>query len=73
MSNAGVVVPLLGNENSPEMLVEIGAAINKKDKLQTVNITEVPNQTFLDAFVEENPKIDSLERRISRLANSQKY
>lgn len=69
-SNAGVVVPLLGNENSPEMLVEIGAAINKKDKLQTVNITEVPNQTFLDVFMEENPKIASLERRISGLAKA---
>ncbi len=69
-SDAGVVVPLLGNETSPEMLVEIAAAINKRDKVQTVNITEVPNQTFLDAMVEESPKINSLERRISQLAIS---
>lgn len=69
-SNAGVVVPLLGNETSPEMLVEIAAAINKRDKIQTVNITEVPNQTFLDAMVAESPKINSLERRISKLAIS---
>lgn len=69
-SNAGVIVPLLGNENSPEMLVEMAAAINKRDKIQAVNITEVPNQTFLDAMVEENPRITSLERRISRLAES---
>jgi len=67
-SKAGVVVPLLGNENSPEMLVEMGAAINRTEKLQTVNITEVPNQTFLDALLEENPKVTSLERRITRLA-----
>ena len=71
VSKAGVVVPLLGNENSPEMLVEIGAAINKK-KIQAVNITEVPNQTFLDAFMDENPKVSSLERRISGLAKSKK-
>ncbi|KQC30704.1 APC family permease [Flagellimonas eckloniae] len=70
-SNAGVVVPLLGNERSPEMLVEIGAAINKNEKIQVVNVTEVPNQTFLDAMVEENPRIASLERRVSRLAVSQ--
>lgn len=70
VSKAGVVVPLLGNENSPEMLIEIGAAINKKEKIQTVNITEVPNQTFLEAFMEENPKITSLERRIAGLARS---
>ena len=72
VSKAGVVVPLLGNENSPEMLVEIGAAINKKEKIQAVNITEVPNQTFLDAFMDENPKVSSLERRISGLAKSKK-
>ena len=71
-SDAGVVVPLLGNEQSPEMLVEIAAAINKREKIQVVNITEVPNQTFLDAMVEENPRITSLERRVSRLASSQK-
>jgi len=67
-SKAGVVVPLLGNEKSPEMLVEMAAAINRTEKLQTVNITEVPNQTFLDALLEENPKVASLERRINRLA-----
>ncbi len=71
-SDAGVVVPLLGNERSPEMLVEIAAAINKRQKIQVVNVTEVPNQTFLDAMVEENPRIASLNRRISRLASSQK-
>ena len=67
-SKAAVVVPLLGNENSHEMLVEIGAAINRREKLQTVNITEVPNQTFLDAMMDDNPKVTSLERRINRLA-----
>lgn len=72
ISDAGVIVPLLGNENSPEAIVEIASAINKKDKLQVVNITEVPNQTFLDAFTEENPKIESLERRMTRLANFKK-
>jgi len=70
VSKAGVVVPLLGNENSPEMLVEIGAAINKKEKIQAVNITEVPNQSFLDAFMDDNPRVSSLERRVSGLAKS---
>ena len=69
ISDAGVIVPLLGNENSPEAIVEIASAINKKKKIQVVNITEVPNQTFLGAFTEENPKIESLERRMTRLAN----
>lgn len=70
LEDAGVVVPLLGNETSPEMLVEIGAALNTKEKLQVANITEVPNQTFLEAMVDENPKINSLSRRFSRLAAS---
>ncbi|MEE9361945.1 MAG: amino acid permease [Cellulophaga sp.] len=69
-SDAGVAVALLGNENSPEMLVEIAAAINKRDKIQAVNVTEVPNQTFLDAVMEDNPKINSLARRFSGLAKS---
>ena len=68
--DAGVVVPLLGNEQSAEMLVEIASAINKKDTIQAVNITEVPNQTFLDAFMKDDPKIISLERRISGLSKS---
>jgi amino acid transporter len=68
--DAGVVVPLLGNETSPEMLIEIAAAINKRERIQAVNITEVPNQTFLDAFDKINPKVKSLERRISRLSES---
>ena len=54
------------------MLVEIAAAINKRDTIQTVNITEVPNQTFLEAFMKDDPKILSLERRISGLSKSKK-
>ncbi len=71
VSDAGVVVPLLGNEKSAEMLVEIAAAINRRDKIQAVNITEVPNQTFLDAFEKkEDPQVTSLDRRIASLAVS---
>ena len=69
LDDAGVVVPLLGNETSPEMLVEIGAALNTKEKLQVANITEVPNQTFLEALVDDNPKVNALARRFSRLAS----
>jgi amino acid transporter/nucleotide-binding universal stress UspA family protein len=69
-SDAGVVIPLLGNEKSPEMLVEMGAALNKKEITQTVHITEVPNQTFLDAVMEENPMIHSLGRRFTGLAKA---
>ena len=71
-SNAGAIVPLLGNESSPEMLVEIAAAIQSKNKIQALNITEVPSQTDLDAFVKESPTASSLKRRLSRLSESNK-
>ena len=61
---AGVIIPLLGNEYSPEYLTEIGAALNKKESLQIVNIQEVPDQTFLDAMLTETAKIKSLKRQL---------
>ena len=64
----GVIVPLLGNEKSPEMLIEIGAAINKKQKLQVINITEVPDQTLLEAISDKNSKITSIKRQIEVLS-----
>lgn len=70
VSKAGAVVPLLGNENSAEMLVEIASAINSRDSVQVVNITEVPNQTFLDAFKQDTPRIVSVARRIKKLSSS---
>ncbi|MDA9107045.1 hypothetical protein N9J98_02470, partial [Flavobacteriaceae bacterium] len=70
-SKAGVVVPLLGNENSAEMLTEIASAINPRDSVQVVNITEVPNQTFLDAFKQDTPKVVSIARRLKKLSLSQ--
>jgi APA family basic amino acid/polyamine antiporter len=67
-SEAGAIVPLLGNEYSAEMLSEIASAINPKKSVQVVNITEVPNQTFLDALNVDSPKIQSIERRLKRLS-----
>ena len=63
--NAGVIIPLFGNEYSPESLIELGAAINQRESLQVVNIKEVPDQTFLDAVLVETPKIKSLKRQLS--------
>ena len=70
-SDAGTIVPLLGNENSAEMLVEIASAINTRSSVQAVNITEVPNQTFLEALNQDTPKILSIERRLKRLSKRQ--
>ena len=48
LSDAGAIVPLLGNERSPEIITEIAGAITKNKKVQTIHVTEVPDQTFLD-------------------------
>tara|TARA_B100001094_G_scaffold132141_2_gene127977 strand:+ start:15930 stop:18128 length:2199 start_codon:yes stop_codon:yes gene_type:complete len=71
-SDAGTIVPLLGNENSAEMLTEIACAINTRSSVQAVNITEIPNQTFLEAVNKDTPKILSIERRLKKLSLSQK-
>jgi len=63
--DAGVIIPLFGNEYSPESLIELGAALNQRKSLQVVNIKEVPDQTFLDAVLVETPKIKSLKRQLS--------
>ena len=48
-------MPLLGNERSPEMLTEIaGAGQNKK--VQTIHVTEVPDQTYIDDDFLKDPK-----------------
>ena len=63
--NAGVIIPLLGNEYSPESLIELGSSLNQRKKLQVISIKEVPDQTFLDAVLEETPKIKALKRKLS--------
>ena len=48
--NAEIVVPLLGDETSPETLVEIASSIKEGVKLNAINLIEAPNQTFLEAI-----------------------
>ena len=69
-TKAEVVVPLLGDEESPEMLVEIASAINSKNSVQAFDITEVPNQTDSSVFMQDSPASTSLKRRIKRLSES---
>ncbi len=69
-TDAEVVVPLLGEEESPEMLVEMASALNNKNSVQAFDITEVPNQTDSSVFMEDSPASTSLKRRIKRLSDS---
>ena len=71
-TDAQVVVPLLGEESSPEMLVEIASSITKGSKLNTINLVEAPNQTFLEAIDVDTPKSESIKRRVLNLNHSLK-
>ena len=66
-ADAEIVVPLLGDETSTEMLVEIAASINDTSKLNTVNLIEIPNQTFLEAIDIDSPISESKKRRVLAL------
>ena len=62
--NAEIVVPLLGDETSPETLVEIASSIKEGVKLNAINLIEAPNQTFLEAVNTHSPRSESIKRRI---------
>jgi len=71
-TNAEIVVPLLGDETSTEMLVEMASSINDKSKINTINLLEVPNQTFLEAIDLDTPESESKKRRIDHLKKYKK-
>ena len=70
--NSSVIVTLLGNEYSPENLTELGTSLSLDRKIKVVNITEVPDQTSLDAFTTKTAKIKSIERKINNVGKLQK-
>ena len=69
-SDSQIVVPLLGDETSPEMIVEVASSINPKDSVNTINIIEAPDQTFLEDVSLISPKDESVKRRILSLRES---
>lgn len=66
--DANVVVALFGKEHSPEMIAEMGLSLAGHGQAQVVHLTEVPEQTALEAVDEENPAIKAIERRICTMA-----
>ncbi|MDG1685448.1 MAG: amino acid permease [Flavobacteriaceae bacterium] len=69
-SDSQIVVPLLGDETSPEMIVEVASSINPKDSVNAINIIEAPDQTFLEDVNLVSPKDESVKRRILSLRES---
>ena len=69
--DADVVVALFGKERSPEILVELGHALSKNGRMEVVHLTDLPEQTALDAFSDDAPKINSIRRRVLAMAEDQ--
>jgi len=69
---AAVVVPLFGEERSPEALVEVGVALAAGKRVEVVHLTEVPEQTLLEAVLEDDAPVKSLARRIGAIALEKK-
>ena len=69
-SDSQIVVPLLGDETSPEMIVEVASSINPKESVNAINIIEAPDQTFLEDVNLISPKDESVKRRILSLRES---
>ena len=65
---ASVVVSLLGQERSPETLVELGVALADGQWVKVVHLTDIPEQIMLNAMLEEDAAATSLRRRIDALA-----
>ena len=70
-SEAAVVVPLFGNERSPETLVEMGAALAHSRKLEVLYVTEIPEQMYLADVLEEDHQSIALRRRIHVMADEE--
>ena len=67
--DAAVVVPIMGHERSPEMLVEVGSALADGRRVEVLQLTEVPEQSVLVAVVEdEGAAHRALTRRVTAMA-----
>lgn len=67
--NAPIVAPLFGKDRSPEMLIEMAGALSNGRKIQVIHLKEVPEQTALDALMEDDILVNSLNRRIHAMGS----
>jgi APA family basic amino acid/polyamine antiporter len=67
-TEARVLVALFGSERSPEMLVELGAALAEDDTVHATHLSEVDEQTALTDMLSEDTTVQSLRRRINAMA-----
>ena len=65
---AAVVVSLFGEERSPEVLLELGAAFAEGGKVEVVHLTEIPEQMSIEDISMESSFIKSLRRRFQAMS-----
>lgn len=66
--DANVVVALVGNEKSPEMLIDIGTSLANGEQIEVAHLTEAPEQSDLNDFTDEDANLRSLRRRVVAMA-----
>lgn len=65
---AAVVVSLFGEERSPEVLLELAAALSEGGKVEVVHLTEIPEQMSVEDISVETSTIKSLRRRFQAMS-----
>lgn len=65
--NASVVVCLFGKERGPDTLIELGVAVSKKERLEVVHLTEIPEQ-IQSHDIRDSASVRSLRRRVQTLS-----
>jgi len=69
--HAAVVVPLLGEEHSPEALAEVGATLAGSRTVEVLHVTDVPDQVSLSAVaLEDSVEVSALQRRIGAMSQT---
>lgn len=68
---AAVIVPLFGHERSPEILVEMGAALTNGKKVEVLQIYETLEQNDLGQQLEDDPHSRAIERRLMAMAQEE--
>ncbi len=68
---ATIVVPLFGNERSPETLVEMGAAIARGQRVEVLYIKAIPEQIQLADALEDDSLGLALHRRLHAMAEEE--
>lgn len=67
---AAVIVALLGEERSPEILAELGGALAERERTAVVDLQQVHEEMVVDAAREDDGRVHSLRRRIAAVSET---